>query len=149
MKHLQIHRRWNVRGVGAEKPGRPFEQLRFPGRDLVRMHVESLRQLGQRLLALQGGKATFALKAGVWFRRGRLVMISPDVRRYSPLSGGKSTYRSVKIPRASSHEIGFDDLRNNYASPKTLSVVTFAGDEAVRSRIGQGRQEHRRRPFSM
>jgi hypothetical protein len=37
------------------------------------------------------------LKAGVWFRRGRLVMISPDARRSSPLSGGKSTYRSVQF----------------------------------------------------
>jgi hypothetical protein len=61
--------------------------------------------------------------------------------------------RDAALPRcyfdATRHEIGFDDLRNKYASPKTLGVVTFAGDEAVRSWIGQGRQEHRRRPFSM
>src|SRR5271170_837418 len=29
-------------------------------------------------------------------------MISPDARQYSPLSGGKSTYRSVQFSRASS-----------------------------------------------
>jgi hypothetical protein len=37
---------------------------------------------------------------GVW--RGRLVIVSPDVRRSSPLAGGKATYRSVQIPGASS-----------------------------------------------
>ena len=47
-------------------------------------------------------KATFALKAGVWFRRGRLLMISPDSRQSSPLSGRKSTYRSVQICPATS-----------------------------------------------
>jgi hypothetical protein len=31
------------------------------------------------------------------FRRARLVMISPDARRSSPLSGGKSTYPSVQF----------------------------------------------------
>jgi hypothetical protein len=43
------------------------------------------------------------LKPGVWFRHGRPVMISPDARRYSPLSGGKSTYRSVQFSEASSY----------------------------------------------
>jgi len=38
------------------------------------------------------------LKAGVWFRRGRLVMVSPDARQSSPLSGRKSTYLTVQIP---------------------------------------------------
>jgi hypothetical protein len=47
-------------------------------------------------------KATFALKAGVSFRRGRLIMVSPDSRQSSPLSGRKFTYRSVQICQASS-----------------------------------------------
>src|SRR3954452_11739242 len=47
-------------------------------------------------------KATFALKAGVWFRRGRLVIVSP-VRHISwPLSGRNSTYPAAQISRASS-----------------------------------------------
>src|SRR5207245_11384874 len=46
--------------------------------------------------------ATFALKAGVWFRRARLVMLSPDPRQSSPPSGRKSTYPAVQIPQASS-----------------------------------------------
>jgi hypothetical protein len=31
------------------------------------------------------------LKAAVWFRRARLVMLSPDPRQSAPLSGRKST----------------------------------------------------------
>jgi hypothetical protein len=40
---------------------------------------------------LRAANATFALKAGVWFRRVRLVMLSPDPRRSSQSSGRKST----------------------------------------------------------
>jgi hypothetical protein len=47
--------------------------------------------------------ATFALKAGVWFRRGRLLMISPDSQGTAcPLSGRNSTYRPVQISRTGS-----------------------------------------------
>jgi hypothetical protein len=42
--------------------------------------------------------ATFALKAGVWFRRGRLLIVSPDsLGAACPLSGRNSTYRPVQI----------------------------------------------------
>jgi hypothetical protein len=38
------------------------------------------------------------LKAGVWFRRGRLVIVSPDsLGTACPLSGRNSTYRLVQI----------------------------------------------------
>src|SRR5689334_217616 len=47
-------------------------------------------------------KATFALKAGVWFRRGRLVIISPGLQPSWLLSGRNSTYPAVQISRASS-----------------------------------------------
>src|SRR5215211_180584 len=41
--------------------------------------------------------ATFALKAGVWFRRGRLDMVSPDSQATACLpSGRNSTYRLVQ-----------------------------------------------------
>src|SRR5215211_2087797 len=47
--------------------------------------------------------ATFALKAGVWFRRGRLLMVSPDsLGTACPLSGRNSTYRPVQISGAGS-----------------------------------------------
>src|SRR5258708_27511770 len=42
--------------------------------------------------------ATFALKAGVWFRRGRLCMIAPASQATACLpSGRNSTYRPVQI----------------------------------------------------
>src|SRR5258708_33555686 len=48
--------------------------------------------------------ATFALKAGVWFRRGRLLIVSPDsLGTACPLSGRNSTYRPVQILEASSN----------------------------------------------
>src|SRR4051812_39791614 len=47
--------------------------------------------------------ATFALKAGVWFRRGRLLIASPDsLGTACPLSGRNSTYRPVQILEAGS-----------------------------------------------
>src|SRR3954467_5513906 len=51
---------------------------------------------------LTAANATFALNAGVWFRRGRLVMVSPVRHPYWPLSGRNSTYPDVQISRASS-----------------------------------------------
>src|SRR5260370_37364700 len=47
--------------------------------------------------------ATFALKARVWFRRFRLLIVSPDSRGTAcPLSGRNSTYRPVQILEAGS-----------------------------------------------
>jgi hypothetical protein len=44
------------------------------------------------------------LKAGVWFRRGRLLMISPDsLAKACQLSGRNSTYRTVQNCGASSN----------------------------------------------
>jgi Uma2 family endonuclease len=47
--------------------------------------------------------ATFALNAGVWFRRARLLIVSPDsLGTACPPSGRNSTYRPVQISEASS-----------------------------------------------
>jgi hypothetical protein len=47
--------------------------------------------------------ATFALKAGEWFRRGRLLIVSPDsLGKACPLSGRNSTYCPVQILQAGS-----------------------------------------------
>jgi len=57
-----------------------------------------LRKLSQRSIALDRRIATFALKPGVWFRRVRLVIVSPDSQRTACLlSGRNSTYRPVQI----------------------------------------------------
>src|SRR3954454_1704255 len=52
---------WLGLGCRPEYPGSPFEQQRLPGRDLVRMDIELLRQFGQRLLALDGGQSHLGL----------------------------------------------------------------------------------------
>src|SRR5205809_6641496 len=50
--------------------------------------------------------ATFALKAGVWFRRARLFIVSPDsLGTACPLSGRNSTYRPVQILEAGSESL--------------------------------------------
>lgn len=58
-------------------------------------------------------KATFALNAGVWFRRGHFVIFAPDSQRLSsPPSGRKSTYQTVQICEASS-----DNLQQTLPKP--------------------------------
>src|SRR5829696_1192396 len=47
-------------------------------------------------------KATLALKAGEWFRRGRLLIVSPVWQPAWLRSGRNSTYPAVQIFRASS-----------------------------------------------
>src|ERR1700722_6006163 len=71
--------------------------------------------------------ATFALKAGEWFRRGRLLIVSPDSRGTAcPLSGRNSTYRLVQILEAGS---GLE-LRNRlsvHASRSLAGLHTLEG----------------------
>jgi len=64
---------------------------------------KNLRQFAQRLLTLQGRQGHLRLEGRRVVPACRLVIISPDARRYSPLSGGKSTYRSVQISGAGSN----------------------------------------------
>ena len=52
-------------GLAAPEPntaGRALEQLALPVRDLVGVHIEQLRQLRQRLLALDGGQRHLRLE---------------------------------------------------------------------------------------
>src|SRR5271157_5881321 len=72
--------------------------------------------------------ATFALKAGVWFRRGRLLIASPDsLGTACPLSGRNSTYRPVQISAAGSigGSGGDRGLRNwvTALDPRTGEIV--------------------------
>jgi hypothetical protein len=94
--------------LSSEKRGSSLEKLRLPGRDLVWMHSKLCASSASVVSPLRAAKATFALKDGVCFRRGRLVIISPEARRYSLLSGRKSTYRSVQFSGASS-DLAFAD----------------------------------------
>src|SRR5450830_1317506 len=78
--------------------------------------------------------ATFALKAGVWFRRGRLLMVSPDSWGTAcPPSGRNSTYRPVQISGTGSlHTLPFgaiatvkgETLRHLFRSARAAQSVT-------------------------
>src|SRR5882757_5455140 len=58
---------------------------------------------------LIAANATFALNAGVWFRRARLLIVSPDSSGTAcPLSGRNSTYPPVQISGASSDFLCFN-----------------------------------------
>jgi len=49
---------------------------------------------------------------GVWFRRGRLFMVSPDSQAIAcPLSGRNSTYRPVQISGAGSDIVVYTALQ--------------------------------------
>jgi hypothetical protein len=93
------------------------------------MHVKLLGQLRWRLLTLDGCQCHFALNAGVWFRRLRFVMLSPDPRRSSPPSGRKSTYPTLQIPRATSLRRAAAAYAWSHTAAPMLSgtLVTIAG----------------------
>ena len=54
---------------------------------------------------LTAASATFALNAGVWFRRGRLLMFSPVRLPSWPPAGRNSNYPAVQILPASSERL--------------------------------------------
>src|SRR5262245_35100235 len=102
--------------------------------------------------------ATFAFKAGVWFRRGRLDMVSPDSQATACLpSGRNSTYRLVQIsatgslqPNSLTHEwvrqirqdclprIRYHDLRHARATHLLSSGVhpKVASERLGPSKVG-------------
>src|ERR1700747_3212830 len=72
--------------------------------------------------------ATFALKAGVWFRRGRLFMVSPDsLGTACPLSGRNSTYRPVQIFETSSDDLRIADNKNDALRLASTFTVRASG----------------------
>jgi hypothetical protein len=68
-----------------------LQKLCFPLRDLVDVHVELLRHSTSVFSPFRAANATFALNAGLWFRRTRFVIVSPDPQPPWPLSGKNST----------------------------------------------------------
>src|SRR3954470_17028524 len=76
-------------------------------------------------------RATFALKAGVWFRRGRLVIVSPGLQPFWLLSGRNSTYPDVQISWASSS----GSLK--YAGLVTTQAIRRGASRVVLDRIAE------------
>src|ERR1022692_2914765 len=78
----------------------PVGQLRFAWSPPEWVVATSLCQSAGRYPPPHG-----ILKAGVWFRRGRLLIVSPDsLGTACPLSGRNSTYRPVQISAAGSQQ---------------------------------------------
>src|ERR1700724_1732013 len=98
--------RCSVAAAGTENIGSPALELRFPRCDLIGVDIELFRQLSQCSIALDGGKRHLRLETGEWFRRGRLLIVSPDSRGTAcPLSGRNSTYRPVQFLEAGSESL--------------------------------------------
>src|SRR3954468_23793619 len=101
--------------------------------------------------------ATLALKAGVWFRRGRLLIISPVQQPSWLLSGRNPTYPVVQIPQATSlfaiatfvgpswmlspsqppKNAGHSHLRSLWLRPVTHTRLLRHGDFVARARRGR------------
>src|SRR3954449_6594648 len=60
-----------------EHPGRPLQELSLPGGNLVRMNIELLRQLSQRLLAPYGSQGHLR------FESRRVVPAGSSAHRFS------------------------------------------------------------------
>jgi hypothetical protein len=99
----------------------PVGQLRFAWSPPEWVVATSLCQNAGRYLPPHG-----ILKAGVWFRRGRLLIVSPDsLGKACPLSGRNSTYRPVQISAAGSLPPlcrGSNDPFRKIAHRQSLSV---------------------------
>ena len=65
----------------AKDTGRALLQLRLPGRDLVRVHVEQLGNSASVFSPFMAAKATFALRPELCLRRLCFVIVSPDPRQ--------------------------------------------------------------------
>src|ERR1039458_7829761 len=93
----------------------PVGQLRFAWSPPEWVGATSLCQSAGRYPPPQG-----ILTAAVWFRRGRLLIVSPDsLGTAGPLSGRNSTYRPVQILEAGSIST---------AATKTARVISMTED---------------------
>src|SRR4051812_13896834 len=77
MQRLHVDGRRSRFRLRAEHPGRPLQELSLPGRDLVGMNIELLRQLSQRLLAPHGSQGHLR------FESRRVVPAWSSAHRYS------------------------------------------------------------------
>jgi hypothetical protein len=91
--------------------------------------------------------ATFALKAGVWVRRVRFVIVSPDSTGTAcPLSGRNSTYRPVQISGAGSQHLGHEQNSLGTAHAKGIDEAGIVRDrQAISERPGNRHTELRGR----
>src|ERR1019366_1053074 len=99
----------------------PVGQLRFAWSPPEWVVATSLCQSAGRYPPPHG-----ILKAAVWFRRGRLLIVSPDsLGTACPLSGRNSTYRPVQILEAGSDQRAQVRSRNNLLAMESKCEATF------------------------
>jgi hypothetical protein len=72
------------------------------------------------------------LKAGLWFRRGRLLMVSP-VHGIMPISGRNSTYPECPIfpSQLCSTGLGMVGMRSTQIDPCDQRLLRFSEGEPV------------------
>jgi hypothetical protein len=84
-------------GRGPEHACGAFKKLITPLLDLIGAPIKVLSQLDQGLFPLIAATATFALNAGLWFRRGRLAMVISSLAAIMLPWRGKSTYPGCSV----------------------------------------------------
>lgn len=96
------------RYAAAKDAGRTSEQLVLPSHDLRGLHMKAFGQFSERAFWRTAAKATFALKAGAWLRRGRFEVrdSSPDGKH---VAGG--AHRPRKPPYSETETTSLSDIR--------------------------------------
>src|SRR4051812_42331950 len=104
--------------LGPEHPRSPFQELRLPTRDLIRMHVELLRKLGQRLLALDGSQGHLRLES-----RAVVPACSSRHRLSCPatsLAAVRQKLHSSPLSRFPEPTLGLSDMTGLRYGPKPI-----------------------------
>lgn len=124
VQRLHVDRRRSRLGLpfAAEVLGSPFQKLRPPRRDLVRVDVKLLGKLAQRLLTPDRGKRNFRLKSWDVVPRGRFVMLSPVHGRLRRVQAEFPLRPAVQISRASS-QCWLTDAQFSKIAPHLLHVT--------------------------
>ena len=79
MQRLHVDRRLGALAWRRKRLGRTLQQLRLPLRDLIRVNVVPLRELGHRELA------SYRLKGHFRFERRRVIPARSFPHRHAPL----------------------------------------------------------------
>ena len=101
---------------------KPYLRVFSPCRNLIGVNVDVSASLAKRSIALDGGQRHSRLEGGVWFRRGRLFIVSPDLL----------AQRARLVKRQKLHLSTCSNLRSRLCCQR-------APLSAPRDRLGDGR----------
>jgi len=135
---LGVQRLHVDRGLGrlamafrSENPCRPFQQLAAPRRDLVRVNVKLLRQLGQRPLALNGSQCHLGLE-------GRAVVPACSLRHMISCSAAMLTAFRQKL-----HLAVCPDLLSHLSAPCKDDIRVSHSRLSLRAGVARGSSDSR------